>query len=663
MKFNRFLTVLSLISATFLSANFNLPAPVLQTVQVPVLKWQRGGCYTSWCETGWYSSPAVADLDGDGASEVIGAAYSIFILDGVTGALERRIDPPGGRQWPSLVVADLEADGDLEIVTAHGDGYLHVLDHAGDTIWSRQPTPGSELRSLAVYDLEGDGNLEILVASTRSNDQWFVYEHNGDLRPGDWPQHGPDSNTNGYTAGCYNQNLAAGDLDGDGRAEIVGPNDTHYLAAFQDNGDQMRASAIYGNNPDGSLKFWSRVGVHVDHAVDLQGYANCGIEHRPNFAHSAPVIADVNGDALLEAVVVGNIYNCGTDPYTSLYEMPYILNTDRTRWHSNLFDWTALPIPDSDAAPLSEDYNLIENNLPNPVPADLDGDGSLEILYPSYDGRLHAYWLDKSEHGAWPYSVYNPGEGFYRFASEPTVADLEGDGKAEVIFASWPQKNSGQSGKLHILNYLGYPLQEVPLPPAFGTPSWNGTLAAPTLADIDGDPDLEVVLNTAHSGLVAYDLPGTAGANLLWPTGRGGYQRSGSLLRGNLMASDMRVSPLFANAGELLTYTLQLRNPGPGLPNVSLTDTLPAGLSYAGGLTASSGSPAVNGDTITWSGAVLPGQPVTITFNVLISGALSGYQRVDNTVLIEDGQGGLWHRSAQVFLNGYNIHLPHTARP
>ena len=23
-------------------------------VQRPVLKWQHGGCYSSWCETGWY---------------------------------------------------------------------------------------------------------------------------------------------------------------------------------------------------------------------------------------------------------------------------------------------------------------------------------------------------------------------------------------------------------------------------------------------------------------------------------------------------------------------------------------------------------------------------------------------------------------------------------
>jgi hypothetical protein len=500
------------------------------TIQTPVLEWQRGGCGSSSCETGWYSSPAVSDLDGDGAPEVIAAAYSMFILDGASGSLVKPVDPPGGRQWPSLAVADLDGDGDVEIVTAHGDGYVHVFDHNGNLVWSRQPTPGYELRSLAVYDLDNDGNLEIIVASTRSDNQWYVYERDGSLRSGAWPQHDPDSNTNGYAAGCYNENLAAGDLDGDGLAEIVAPNDTHYLAAFQDDGTQIQASPIYGTNPDGSNKFWSRVGVHVDHAVDLRGYANCGVEHRPNFAASAPLIADVNGDGILEAIVVGNVYNCGTTPYTDLYEMPYILNADRTRWSGDGFDWTSIPVPDEDAAPLTEDYGVIENNQPNPVVADLDGDGYKEILFPSYDGRMHAYWLDKSEHGNWPYSVYDPSEGFYRFASEAVVADLDNNGKAEVIFASWVQKGTHQSGKLHILDDQGNPLQVIDLPLALGSPDWNGSLAAPTLANIDADANLEVVLNTAHSGVVAYELPESANARIIWGTGRGNFQRSGSLL-------------------------------------------------------------------------------------------------------------------------------------
>ena len=86
-------------------------------VQAPSLKWQYGGCFSSWCETGWYASAAVADLDGDGAMEVIGSAYSIVVLDGKSGALKWRVssghdrsEPNAanvGRTWPGIVVADV----------------------------------------------------------------------------------------------------------------------------------------------------------------------------------------------------------------------------------------------------------------------------------------------------------------------------------------------------------------------------------------------------------------------------------------------------------------------------------------------------------------------------------------------------------------------------
>ena len=35
-------------------------------------------------------------------------------------------------------------------------------------------------------------------------------------------------------------------------------------------------------------------------------------------------------------------------------------------------------------------------------------------------------------------------------------------------------------------------------------------------------------LQTSGAGVVAFDLPGTSGASLLWPTGRGGYLRAGT---------------------------------------------------------------------------------------------------------------------------------------
>src|SRR5690606_6555675 len=107
------------------SGDIYLPLILRSGIQPPVLKWQRGGCFNSWCETGWYSSPAVADLDGDGSAEVIAAAYDLVLLDGASGALEHRADN-GSRAWPGVVVADIDNDATLEIVVGRGGDQLTV---------------------------------------------------------------------------------------------------------------------------------------------------------------------------------------------------------------------------------------------------------------------------------------------------------------------------------------------------------------------------------------------------------------------------------------------------------------------------------------------------------------------------------------------------------
>jgi uncharacterized repeat protein (TIGR01451 family) len=633
------------------------------TIQSPIIKWQYGGCYSSWCETGWYSSPAVIDLEGDGSLEVIGSAYSIFVLDGDTGTLKWQVSSGHdrnqleatnvGRTWSGVVVADLEGDGDLEIVTAHSGGYLSVYNHLGyfKSGWPQNPT-SRELRGLSVYDLDGDGSMEIIATGAVSDKvNTWVFEPDGTLRDG-WPQLENDS---GYAWGVFNDNAAIGNLDSDTEGELIIPSDVHYICAYQPDGTQIPANSNYGD------KAWGKVGVWESLDTELRGWGTCSPEdnrserYRPNFAHSAAAIGDVNGDGINEVVATGNVYDC-ISGYPSKYIGLYIFNQDRSRFNLDGYDWNTPPI--DTGAPLSEDYNQIENVQPNPVLADLDGDGNLEILYPSYDGRMHAFWLDKSEHGNWPYSVYQPSVGVYQFASEPVVADLDNDGFAEIIFSSWTQKGSGQTGKLYILDYLGNVIQQVDLPAAFGSADWNGALPAPTLANLDGDPDLEVVINTAHSGLVAYDLPDTANARILWGTGRGNYQRTGSFLQGNLTASSKQVDRVLANSGENLTYTIVLRNPGPILPNVTMRDTIPNSTQYLGDLWASSGSYHLSGEEITWNGVVKSSVPVTITFKVTIEGQMDTPQLITNIAEIEDGLDKIYLRKATTVTNGYALFIP-----
>ncbi len=524
------ITFRQLFSALIFSA-FSLSSAVLPVwgeIAAPVLKWQYGGCYSSWCETGWYSSPAVADLDGDGSPEVIASAYSVVALNGEDGALQWRVNSGHdrsnssgdnvGRTWPGIVVTDLDSDGEPEIVSAHGGGYVSVYDHSGyfEAGWPKRPVT-NELRGLVVDDLDGDGSDEIVVTgAVYGKTNTWVYEHSGELRSG-WPKLDDDS---GYAWGIFNDNGWVADLNGDGSKEIIVPSDVHYICAYNANGQQLDSHSMYGD------KGWGKVGLWEDPAVELRGWGDCSStrdeRYRTNLAHGAATAADLDGDGSLEVVATGNMYDCANGHPPGMYTPLYIFNGDRSRFVKGGWDWSR-PAMDT-GAPLSEDYNVIENCQPNPVVVDLDGDGQKEVLFSSYDGRIHGFWLDKTEHHNWPVSIYKAAEGFYRYSSEPVVADLDNDGKAEVIFVSWVQKQSSGTmrlGKLHLLDYQGNTLHELNLPlPRSSSKVYNGALAAPTLANIDSDSDLEIVVNTIAAGFVAYDLPGSSRARILWKTGR-----------------------------------------------------------------------------------------------------------------------------------------------
>ncbi len=659
------LTLLVLLSASWLPT----AAQAQPSFGMPVLKWQLGGCYSSWCETGWYSSPAVADIDHDGQVEVLASAYSIFVLNGSSGALEWQMSsghdrsqpgqPNVGRTWPGIVLADIDGDRGLEIVTAHSGGWVSVYNAQGyfEPGWPRQAT-SRELRGLSVSDLDGNGSMEIIVTgAVDSTVNTWVYQSNGVVRPG-WPQL---SNPGGYAWGVFNANASAGDVNQDGLNEIVVPSDVHYIAAYRPNGVQLPANPIYGN------KAWGAVGVWESLATELRGWGACnGVRaesYRTNFADGPSTLADVNGDGAIEIVVTGNVYDCYAGYPPSKYDGVYIFNSDRSRFNDGEFDWRSVPV--DTGAPLSEDYNVIESAEPNPAVADIDNDGLREIIYSSYDGRVHAFWLDKTEHGSWPYSVYKPAEGFFRFASEPIIADLDHDHHAEVIFTSWTQKNSHQTGKLHILDYLGNPIYEVSLPAPYGSADWNGGLPAPTLANIDADPDLELVILTAHSGVVAYDLPGTDQATIIWGTGRGDYERDGyvtSSIQTSLDSSTKTSNLPYPDPGDTVTFTITLRNPGRSINNATLTDPLPPQLTYAGNLWASAGTINFAGGTVSWNGAVYTSQEVVIQFDATVDGGLIAPTMITNTANIDDGAGHSWQKQARLFINFLNFFFPAVAR-
>jgi hypothetical protein len=141
----------------------------------------------------------------------------------------------------------------------------------------------------------------------------------------------------------------------------------------------------------------------------------------------------------------------------------------------------------------------------------LDGDGNKEILYAANDGMVHCWSLNKTEQGAWPYNLNPRTASVKTLATKPVCADVNNDGKQEVIFATYTQKNqTAQRGSLYILDYTGRVLASAILPVTWGDGTnivaANGCRATPAVGDLDNDGKYEVALTTLYSGLVVYDI-------------------------------------------------------------------------------------------------------------------------------------------------------------
>ncbi|MCP4445106.1 MAG: VCBS repeat-containing protein [Myxococcales bacterium] len=196
-----------------------------------------------WHE-GWLASPAVADLDGDGTTEIVVARSGRLSVWHADGSLAWQVDIDG-RIWASPIVGDLlPATSGLEVVVASRE-VIHLYDAAGNLMPGYPFTWRDELRSLAAGDIDGDGRLEIVAVTHNRLEEGgkrdiviAIEAAGGELIEGFPP------NTTGasgcddacYVTGGYDQNLALGDVNGDGAADIFATQDNAYLSLHEGDG-------------------------------------------------------------------------------------------------------------------------------------------------------------------------------------------------------------------------------------------------------------------------------------------------------------------------------------------------------------------------------------------------------------------------------------------
>jgi hypothetical protein len=164
-------------------------------------------------------SLAVGDLDGDGHTEII-VAGSCVLLWYRPATFERGVIDQGLVFQVGVAVADIDGDGRLEVVIGDCNPATSIFWYkAGQTLdepWERHAldtaTTGSP-HDLLVLDLDGDGELEVVANAIDAGPGLFAYKRGPDLRQ-PWRK---------YTlqTGYFEEGLAAGDLNADGRVEIV----------------------------------------------------------------------------------------------------------------------------------------------------------------------------------------------------------------------------------------------------------------------------------------------------------------------------------------------------------------------------------------------------------------------------------------------------------
>ncbi len=460
------------------------------------------------------SALAVGDLNQDGRDDLalLTADEVVIVLQNEEGTLQSPERLPHTAPRPSILkLVDLDGDGgdDLAILTGNDEAPLRVrFSRDGGTLGPEERFRIESVRAIAFGDLDGQAGEEVLTIESQSGRvRAFRLEdgaEEGDDRRGRlifYPL--PQGNPRG-------RSLALGDLDGDGRADVV------------------------ATDPDSAQFF-----------VYLQGEKGEGLGTGETF----PGLA--GGKALRLADFLGD----GQDEVVVLSEKEKQIGLSRLADGRLTFP-KRLP---TGGEPVALDV------------ADLDGDGTPELLYITRDTdiaeRSKGYSLRALKHEEdgrftpfqWSETESIPIEGLSSAPEDLRVLDLDGNGLLDVLIFD-------PYGPPILL--LGQSDNEPPKNSSAGAGPLAGIRSsALTLSTLDDEPALLVAQNS-FVRRITLDKSGQWQVTDQYNTGRSSAQTQAALAIDSNNNGEHEIAVLDRTSRSLLFLDRQgaVFRPGPTLP-------------------------------------------------------------------------------------------------
>ncbi|WP_146605076.1 FG-GAP-like repeat-containing protein [Jiangella anatolica] len=469
--------------------------------------WRTTPEYEDWA---YAPELVIGDMDGDGRTELVIAAYaSIRAYDGTTGALrdtgsgwrgraDWKAGPDiDGRNYGQIQLIELDGDGRLELVEVCDGVTLHVAAVDSDAdglglLWDEFvefPESGKALRTTVngIGDLDGDGRVEIAVS---------VFDHTGDGR---WHVLVVDA-IDGF--GTVKADLAdrylwgVQDLDGGGTSQLlVGVATSQTPAAVAD-------LEVYALDHAGAwAPVWSLAGAqyvmdpHTPVPATLSPHSRTGRSEILRAGPLASFVVRTGGQFRGFTYAGGAITQTWTraDDGGVLHRAG---DLDGSGTATVLLQRRSGELVAEDAAGAVVGTTRLGALVCDPIVADLDGRGRSSVVVSAFDEIRVLDLRGSAFRERWRV----PGRGEYVYLGglqSATAADLDGDGRAEVVFVD----ADGARSRLRVLDGAGnevwsHVFADLPAP-TFAGP--NGVYLW-TFGDFTGDGHLDVYAGANKAG-------------------------------------------------------------------------------------------------------------------------------------------------------------------